>query len=117
MGDVCPVTKEDMVDINTGNEPRTLSMVPLNSANNNRSGGNESKGKKKQSAPGGILDFFGELAITPMDTNGLKLNTRSSRVQANQNFAIVRTCRESSRFTWNDRWGSKRQTNADRCHG
>jgi hypothetical protein len=67
MGDVCPVTKEDMVDINPGNKPRTLGIVPLNSAKNNRPGGNESKGKQKQPAPGGILDFFCELAITPMD--------------------------------------------------
>ena len=63
LGDVDPVTRLPMDDINPGFLPRALKPLPL--AANRASGSPINKGKERaSSATGGILSFFGWFSLS-----------------------------------------------------
>ena len=58
LGDIDPVTRLPMEDINSGFVPRTLKPLSRSANNASRSPKNKGKGRTS-SATGGILSFFG----------------------------------------------------------
>lgn len=57
-GDLCPISLDEMVDINPSFVPRAIKVLPLQDRDQNTPIADKGKGKEK--AQKGILSFFSE---------------------------------------------------------